>query len=260
MNEEFKTKIKKDLTKAGFYSEIQAIRSFTNQGWDCSGGYNYFDRDENKMREIDIYAGMIRTDLIDKLGYSPYIFVGEVKKTEKPWIVFKQTDFQFIMDNPFNFVTYRNLSLTDREIHQILWENSLAATLDWSGYGIHEAFKSPNQPSRWHSAFVSVVKCAYEIWTNFQDFYKKSDEPWFCWIKPIVILDGNLAAVELDSNGEMSISEIECAPFCHSFRTKNYYLEGRFFSGFSIDIVTMNYLETYLELSQECFKKVGQLL
>jgi len=264
MNEELKKKIESDIVKAGFYSEMQAIRCFLSHQWYCAGGYHYFDEDEGKPREIDLHAAISSRDkkFGNALGADGKCSIfAEVKKSEKPWVVFKQTDVKYRYENPGMLIAF-DRTPKEQEMsvirQYILCHNALSSTLNWRGYGIHESFKSPDQPSRWYSAFVSISKCAYQSWKLHDEILKKVREELkdtndffklqilFEWIQPIIILDGDLITVELDDIGNMLINQVEAAPFYFYFKTDSYEEKGYF-----IDVVTLNYLNTYIELSEK---------
>ena len=92
MRENLIEQIEADLEKSGFSSELQARRALINKGWSVNAGYNFLDLDEDKSREIDILAtravNLKRNNKI--YTYTEFHICAEVKKSEKPWIVFDQ--------------------------------------------------------------------------------------------------------------------------------------------------------------------------
>lgn len=91
MNDELLNKIKKDLQKSGLASELKVRNIFQESGWSVSGGAAYLDKGEGKSREIDIVAH--HGDIVKKgtktIIYNGFRVYAEVKKSEKPWVVFK---------------------------------------------------------------------------------------------------------------------------------------------------------------------------
>ncbi len=109
MNEELREKLIKDLEKSGFGSEMRALKIFQDFNWRTQSNTWYFDRDEQKTREIDISAyRSISYSLNGKacLGIIFQIFA-EVKKTEKPWIVFRHN-----LDKVYNLCAWNNMILS----------------------------------------------------------------------------------------------------------------------------------------------------
>src|SRR5688572_6277433 len=95
MDDDFLKKLVLDLNNSGFASEMAAIQIFLKNDWNCSGSANYFDKDEQKTREIDLIAyHSQRTTKVgknsDRTIASFFFVVAEVKKTEKPWVVFRE--------------------------------------------------------------------------------------------------------------------------------------------------------------------------
>jgi hypothetical protein len=56
MDEELRSKLIKDLEKSGFASEMRAIQTIRDKGWESSGAGTYFDLDANITRTIDVKA------------------------------------------------------------------------------------------------------------------------------------------------------------------------------------------------------------
>ena len=64
-----------------------------NNGWSARHGMTFEDKDENRSREIDIVA--TKVEYLKEFGFRlVFYLVIEVKKSERPWIVFT-TNQQF---------------------------------------------------------------------------------------------------------------------------------------------------------------------
>jgi hypothetical protein len=164
MDADFLKKVTEDLSTSGFASEMRAIQVFLRNRWRCSGNTSYYDRDEGKVREIDISAYLWqRCDLVDNRHVISYFFVvAEVKKSDKPWVVFREKVTRPL--DAWNNLAHCNWSDSlNPEIADAISEDSLLTMLGWRGYGIHESFKKPDQPSRWYSALVSVCKASEHV-------------------------------------------------------------------------------------------------
>lgn len=87
MTDDLHKKVLADLEKTGFPSEFKARRVVQTQGarWDCTGTFGYFDRDEKKHRNVDIYAFMPCGDRVSptKHTHSVWHLVIEVKKSDR---------------------------------------------------------------------------------------------------------------------------------------------------------------------------------
>lgn len=190
--------------------------------------------------------------------YSEFHICAEVKKSEKPWVVFDQhTHPKFLSCAWSNLISVINSPATPTKLANALAEFSLIKINGWVGSGVHESFKNPDQPSRWYSSFVSVAKAS--------EFYLESTSPEgeeqaedilanpceIHFVQPLVILDAPLYRAILTETGDIEVTEIESAAFKFDYQSKSYK-ENQF----RIDLVTLNGLDKYLkivEARQEIF-------
>ena len=96
MNGELEKRLRTDLQKSGFYSEMRAIDACTAAKWLCQGSATYFDKDERTTRECDFEA--VQTwEALHSDGSNVHVIarlLGQVKKSEHPWIVFMDRQIQ----------------------------------------------------------------------------------------------------------------------------------------------------------------------
>jgi hypothetical protein len=259
MASEFEDKIRDDLAKAGMLSELLARKAFEDAGWSVRGPGAYFDREVEKSREGDFYATSVRTvkDSGETCVHSEFTAVAEVKKSERPWIVFKRPLAAHDHGCAWNNLIARvNLPCSSVRLVPSLSEHSLLKVAGWEGAGIHEAFKSPDQPSKWYSAFVSSLKWAYQMRDDRPDSEEiqkdlKSNPTEFYFFQPVVVLDGRLFSAELDKDSNIQISEISSAPFRFSYESKFYEK-----SSFRVDLVTVAGLREYVELLEKRHRSI----
>jgi hypothetical protein len=107
MDADLHKKLLQDLEKSGFAAEMQTIRAIRNAGWNSSGSGIYFDRDQSITRAIDVTAfKAIHNSRVGAGGihFEYHLFI-EVKKTERPWVVFRHTEPENVYgdtwDNPY---------------------------------------------------------------------------------------------------------------------------------------------------------------
>ena len=83
-------KIKKDIPKTGFVTEMLVTAMLRSAGWSAADHAYYMDRDENKGREIDVVAVKQTEAKTEKRKITLTLALAiEIKKvTSKPWIVF----------------------------------------------------------------------------------------------------------------------------------------------------------------------------
>ena len=139
-----------------------------------------------------------------------------------------------------------------------LKRDSLADELGWFGYGVHEAFKDPKQPSRWFEAAITACKAAGH---NAASHYPEDRVPHpeadyefkastfderaeLTIYKPVIVLDGILVRASLDAEGGFELEEVD-------FATTRVYLKNRGVGGYThtVDVITLAAWGVYLERS-----------
>jgi hypothetical protein len=147
-----------------------------------------------------------------------------------------------------------NLPNEGKYLYEAITNHSLKKLSGWTGSGIHQAFKDPDAPSRWYSAFTTTCKAAEheleaESYKNApdggitKDFYNEPTQLNF--IQPLVILDGPLFSAAIDDKGELILHEIKAAPFDFEFQTTAYKRRN-----YRVDLITADYLKEYSELAK----------
>lgn len=253
MNEELRAKLIQDLESSGFGSEMRAIKVFTGRQWYTEGGYYYFDKDHRQTREIDISAYKFADGPLPN-GHRFrcwYHVVGEVKKSEKAWVIFNgSTELHHRIDAWNNLVEMPGLPFSKSILVDDFSRNSLVSKLGWKGYGIHESFKKPDAPSRWYSSFIGASKAAQHVFQANVDSEPAENaligDLTCTFVKPVVIFDGPLMAATLSDNGAINIEEVEFAPFAFPFWSEAY--EER---SYLVDVVRLSSLNEYLEISEQ---------
>jgi len=254
MNEELRNKILADLDKTGFGSEMRAMRVFNQSQWLTSGPSSYYDLDANITRELDIKAHIRRAEKLanGKSVECYYQLVAEVKKSKSPWIVFKGRAVwdAWLMDAWQNLIFHVNLPDEPAAFTKSISAPSLMENLGWKGSGIHEAFKDPTAPSRWYQAFVAACKAAEasldaNSWSANTVEKEPKNSTHFFFVKHLVIFDGILVSAELSDSGDISLNEIDTAPFHFSYRSPHYSRRD-----YSVDVVKLSALSDYLQLSR----------
>jgi hypothetical protein len=260
MMNELINKVIKDLEKSGFSAELRARQVFIDSGWSVSAGYGYIDKDTDKSREIDILASK---NLNLKSGeeiytYTEFHVCGEVKKSEKPWVVFDQYSHPLLLPCAWNnLISAINLPVKPKYFAKTLKKNSPIRNNGWIGSGIHESFKNPDQQSRWYGSFVSVSKAS--------EFYHDSISPdgekvtkdivnnpcEIHFIQPLIILDASLFRARLSNKGEIEVEDINNAAFKFDYPSKHYKK-----SPYRVDVVKLEHLGNYLKIIEKRQKEL----
>lgn len=266
MEEELLNKIKKDLEKSGLGSELKASKIFEDNGWRIFSGKSYFDKDEEKSREIDInaYYGLAlrHKDNEDEIIFHNDIHIcAEVKKSEKPWVFFKNSKnyphvFHWCELYEYNLLNKNDEYRLELE-HYLTSEEKNKFISENVGYGIHEAFKNPNDTSRWYGACLTAIK---SILAEYEENIEMSSENFYklfriySLYKPIIILDAKLISAELVDN-EISLEYINYGTLEIDFGTKNYKHKK-----YRVDVVTLEGLNNYLKLLNERQKIISSAI
>jgi hypothetical protein len=246
MNDDLRHKLAHDLKHSGFYSDLLAIRTCIARRWECHGSFTYFDKDEQTSRECDFEA-VRRVTLAGAEGAVEVVarLLGQVKKSERPWIVFKDEHPRGDEDSEAavsSDILYSRAPMPAAML-AALDEGSLRATNGWRGSGIHEGFKKPTDTSTWYAAFVTACKAAAAA---YETVVATTEAHWtgaIYFFKPVVVIDATLVAAELDEHEEVLLTEIDSAAFTFEYQSAGY---GR--SQFQLDLVTLAGLPKYLEL------------
>jgi hypothetical protein len=260
MSPDFKTKVLADLEKTGFPAEFKVRRIiYSHSGhWDCTGTMGYFDLDEQKLRQIDVYAFMPSGDRVSptKHTHTVWSLVIEVKKSEsgKPWVVFKERRdvIRDVLLWHHDLVSYCNLPVEwERNFSWRIYEHSFCKGFDWVGAGIHESFKKPSDQSRPYAALITAVKAAEHFHQEGCTTMRSqppiaadiSENPTrLSFTRPVVIVDGELLSADLDQSGKLDVAEIEMAPMYVGYKSPRYDRER-----YRVDLVRLTALPRYLE-------------
>jgi hypothetical protein len=251
VNDELKKRLLADLERSGIQTELEVRRIFSERGWSVGGAGAYLDLDEGKSREIDASAYRVRN--LKAHGkycvYSEFHIIAEVKKSERPWVVLRRDLSKWSNSCAWNnLIDAVNLPCEPPRLVKSLEHHSLLRVNGWEGSGIHEAFKNPDQPTRWYSAFTSVLKASSGYLDEYATQGEKTtndivDNPTeFRFVQPLVVLDGILVTAEL-AEGEVRLQEVQSAAFRFEYKTA-HYTKGRY----RVDLVTLQGLAAYLDL------------
>ena len=106
-----------------------------------------------------------------------------------------------------------------------LRDHSIRRDLGWLGYGVHEAFKEPQDTGRWYAAATTACKATYD-YVRRESFkmLEKSEQRWsfLAITQPVVVLDGPMISAELTDDQGITLEEVAFAPFEFEFSTAQY--------------------------------------
>ncbi|HEX8408234.1 MAG TPA: hypothetical protein VF883_05180 [Thermoanaerobaculia bacterium] len=257
MNDDLRQKLAHDLKHSGFYSEMLAIRTCIARRWECHGSFTYFDKDEQTSRECDFEA-VRRVTLAGAEGAVEVVarLLGQVKKSERPWIVFKDEHPRGDEDaEGLNDILHSTTVPIAPRILAELREGSLLAQNGWRASGIHEGFKKPGDNSAWYGAFVTACKAAESVHERARNALKPDTGIHLHFIKPVVVVDALVVTAELDGNEELLLTEIDKAAFTFEYQSHAYAR-----SWYQLDVVTLAGLPEYLDVRARQLKRMAAVL
>jgi hypothetical protein len=265
MNEELKKKILQDIQKSGFGSEMKALQIIKKAGWRASGSVHYEDLDTGGTRESDIKTHHVCSASSENervIEYQCFLSLSiEVKKSERPWIVFREDPYYaFELSEGGSALLFVDGTRSGKKgMAHAVGTSGLAYTCGWYGNGMHEAFKSPDQPSRWYSGFVAACKAAeHQLRLNSWQISEgtPTDHHPYLWLsKPVVVLDGQLVSATLDSDENLVLAEEKWCSVKFAYKSENYRREKYF-----VDVVTLEALQEYLQIQADRNTRLATLL
>ncbi|MDP4265133.1 MAG: hypothetical protein Q8941_21575 [Bacteroidota bacterium] len=256
-----KEKILKDIEKTGFVTELKTVSMLIKNEWSAEHGTTYEDKDENRNREIDIVASKVK--YVNELGFRLIFYlVIEVKKTDRPWIVFTtRPDFATlgwrIMNRTSNIYKWEASDKFENGGHFVpildvdcIRKNSIREYAFRAGKAFHELEKSPTDKSKVYEALICSGKAAYYLSNRFKqeelkdfDVHKEVNIQIYL---PIVVLDGLLFEVFTNHEGDIDVEEKDFIPVEMSYSSPNYRI-GNWDTEFFPDIIRFDYLSKHLE-------------
>jgi len=254
MDDHLKKEIISDLQKAGRVSEMKPVRVLLSRGWHCQSGVYYLDRDEEKMRELDFLAW--RCLSVEKVD-SCFYLLGQVKKSDKPWVVFR-SGLRSTQDWLLTYSQNLPAPPARRSLFEKLNSQMLISRCGWQGYGIHESFKNPGSQSQWYSAFVTSCKVALDTLEEWESTFEKAngtEDTVLTFIKPMVIIDSTLVSAEVSSQGHIEVDEIDAAPVKFKYGSKQYR-----FRDYTVDVLKPEFLDEYTSRVEKAHQDVFDAL
>jgi hypothetical protein len=178
---EFLDKIKQDLIKTGFISELRCAKLAKSKNWHVTQNSNYLDLDSGKSREFDLDVSRSYSDLPNFIFHLQLNI--EVKKSNKPWVIF--TEDIGPMYNWFRLPGFDTILAIDNfSTDEVLDANGfndghMRLGSNYTGRNFCEAFKNPDEPSKIFESVISISKASlYSKEINMSPTAKKQiDDP-----------------------------------------------------------------------------------
>jgi hypothetical protein len=243
-NDDLIEKIKADIERTGFSSEMKVSSILLNKGWEkTANSLTYNDKDFDISREIDIFSVKEIHDETKKQSIRVSLVI-EVKNSNKNhWIVFCRDKLNIEKSEPgkrlliSSHIT-KKLTFTETDINN----KNLYYLSEFIGTNFHEFTKKPNENSQIYKALLSSCKASTFYNEIYNTSFKQSAQQIINFVLPVVVFDGKLFKTTFDTQNNIQVDETDYIPV-QLFYSSQHYSNSKFF----IDIITIDYLKTYLD-------------
>ena len=263
MEEEFKNRLSKYIKEdTGYLEELKVANIFSKAGWGIRHSNYYLDKDEEKRREIDIFA--YKSNLIKNNRFEENIsihinLVCEVKKsTKKPWIIFSTKKSP--SDNFFGLSIYHEKNMKSIIEEKIEWkvdrnssinsferigETYCEASLSNSGKNDNQSqiFKSLTSSTKASEYFLSIRKS-----NPLLRFISPKSIEFF---EPVIVFKGQMFEAYLNDQDELELNEINHIPIIFNRISPNYDRHD-----YLVDVVKVEELSNLLAEKEKWFNTI----
>ncbi len=264
MEKEIIKKIKNDIQKSGHPVSLKVSFMLNKKGWYVKNAPTYFDSDIKKIKEIDLVA---------EKGYplvkdSKSMLIIECKKSkDNPWVFFRQ---EKLNDNVFS-LNIDMMDITEGAVYDwaskhIFKKHYYYKRPCWSYYFL--AFTTPEskKSKQIFEAIEKVLSALIFYWEQRESLHSKYklEKKIITFFHPVIVVDGKLFDVLVKEN-EMNINETKWIsllvereikePLSVRLLRNQQYRKIVLSKPYLIDIVTLDYFETFLENFEKRIKK-----
>jgi len=227
--------------KAGFETELRAAAMLSKAGWRPSQNVYYFDKDENKGRELDICA----YKLISHSHDAPHVMIMitlciEVKRTVEPFVFYSNSTSDHDFGSGYGLLMWHHnidsnvLSFRDIEKNR---PNSKPGRICRSYASLKDG-KTQHIQGGILSALKGAVQYRDRCNERFDDTSRDA-----CFFAPIVVVDGPLYECYIDENTmQLTAVEADCLVYMQHYESEKYGQMSH-----RVDIVTMSAFENYID-------------
>jgi len=238
-------KIKDDIVKTGFPSEILVGGTLSANNRELSYNSYYIDLDENKAREIDIIATKPLFGDNSSI-YFEHSLICEIKKSDQPWIIFTSEDEGF--DQPgWARILYSDMVDSRIISSDVFNDNSTIKHFSRFGRSYYIAFKGNNVDI--YNALCSSVKAAEADRLRFQKMWvedKDGSVKCLSLYEPLVILNGKIFEAYMDSKQNLIVKEVKHIPISFGYLSNNYTRTQSKYAKYIVELITVDFLPNYL--------------
>ena len=205
-----KSSVRKWLDTQGYPLEMRVAHQFLEHNFDVFQSEYYSDPESGEPREIDICA-FLEADVGRSLA--EFLFLIECKTTkDKPWILFTSNQTRYaIIPTDYSRVYRRIASSMGEQLLLMLARSADIRNLPLFelptplAYGMAQAHAKNNYDTCYSAAMSATKAALAEVSTT-----SISSEANVIRIAfPLIVIDGPLLEVRLDSNSNLELSEVQ---------------------------------------------------
>lgn len=252
--------LKKEIMKTGYPLEIE-ISSILDRGWEVFNTDSYFDRDEGKLRDIDVRADRYSPNKLLPL-YLTTCLVIECKKNESfDWVFFtRPLDFDFgdVSGQYLDELQIRCKSSRPTQLRELILEKSKLHYKEFERVAVsYDAFPLKPKKSGYERMKREIFEAQnqlkkYICYTNEQTTKERYEGLFrFDFYFPCIVFHGQM--YEATFNGR----KMELTPKKHILLATQYRPSYSVWEqGYLIDVVRRTYFRSYLRKVRKDIKSL----
>lgn len=259
----FEEKVKKEILKTGLPTEIKATTILKNVGWSVFNEYPYLDKDENKIRTLDIMAKKqflkadnIKADDSTKISSACELYIECKKSSKQTWVFYtEQLPLSFlkyyisrIVDDVLSKYRFPKLSTQHKIKNQTKHANVFSKIpLSFKGLEYKIALSQQNvfsDKKEFYEGKMQVLKALRH--KDEEDKAKPKKTSFPVNVIPIILFDGHIFECYYEGR-KLITPEIEYTRYlAHGLPNQRYPA--------LIDVMTLNYFPKYLNIIEKEFR------
>ena len=247
----FEEFLKKQIEKTGYPLEIE-VSSRLDKDWDVINTDSYFDKDEGKLRDIDIYASRDFADFFP-LVVSASLAI-ECKKSENfVWVFFTRPfEFDYVNDITGQYIDelqVRSKRFDLDYISEVILEKNPLHYYSMKRVAVsYDEFPIDTKKSEYGEGKKQIFKAEnqlkkYLTYSNEQFLLQPPQEVKLIYISfPCIVFDGTMYEAILE-DGKVELKKSNHVVLARSNRAPYSVYDLTFL----IDVVTKNYFDRYMK-------------
>ena len=232
-------KLEEELTRTSFPLELRCNYMLQKRNWDVMNNFIFEDPEQQKHREIDVFACDAPTIFNDKRCMTIYVLI-ECKKSKYPWVFFpssKRNDRVILGLHNMIFrdgETKRTHEGSDSLVSDLMWNSRFFGSEISSWF-----FETENKKHDIHDAISKLAKATYYATVGQREEQEPLHPPLLYVVYQAIVFDGLLC------NASLRGERIRLSPTEHVMLGMNFICPS-FRTQMLIDVVHAGYFSEYI--------------